>query len=90
MVDSKNNDKGNMVEIRRGSGKVEVVDPEERTKFICYLTKGEEGKIRDAAWKAGITNQFGEGNISGVLSYMAQLSDDELQTLMEYWRGRFR
>ena len=74
-----------MIVITGKGEKVERGENDSR-RFRVYMRAGDERRLRAAAKRAGICNQYGEGNISMVLSMLAMLDPRDLADLLEELR----
>jgi len=71
-----------MIVITGKGEKVERGESDSR-RFRVYMRAGDEKRLRAAVKRAGIYNQYGEGNISMVLSMLAILDPRDLADLFE-------
>jgi len=69
--------------VTTGRGKRKKREEDESRRFRVYMKAGDEARLRAAAKEAGIWNQYGEGNISLVLSMLAMLDKRDLVDLLE-------
>jgi len=71
--------------VRIVTGRGEKVErrQDDQRRFRVYMLAGDEERLRLAAKKVGILNQYKEGNISQILSMLAILDWDDLIDLLE-------
>jgi len=72
----------NMI-VTTGNGKQVEREENDSRRFRVYMRAGDEKRLRAAAKEVGIWNQYGEGNISMVLSMLAMLDRRDLIDLLE-------
>ena len=66
-----------------GKGKEVKREAGDSRRFRVYMQAGDEKRLREAAKEVGIRNQYGEGNISGILTRLASLCVEDLIDLLD-------
>lgn len=77
------NSKAILIEMKDGKGRTVERDPEEAVRAKVYLRAREEEYLRSAARDAGLTNQYGEGNLSQILYVLSMTRYDALVDMLK-------
>lgn len=71
-----------MFTMKSGKGEKVSREKDDSRRFRVYMRAGDEKRLRETAKEVGICNQYGEGNISGILTRLASLYIEDLKDLL--------